>query len=480
MTGRANSGIWLAGRACRGRGAAIEIRSPFSDELVGTIDTASADDVKQAVDAAYACFKSKMRLMPVHERARILNKAADLLTSRAEALAVSLTRESGKPISLSRVEARRGADILHLAAQSAQFVTGEVVPLDALPGADGRVGLALRTPLGVVAAISPFNAPINLSLQKIAPALAAGCTVILKPADSTPHTVLKLGEIFAEAGLPEGALSILPGGAEVGLALVTHPSVAVVSFTGSSAIAEKIQASVGIKKVIYELGSNSPNVVCADADLDLAARSLVTSAFNSSGQICVSAQRIYAYAEIYEQLIARMIPLIEALKIGDPMDGSVTLGALINRAALERIEVWVNEAVQQGAKVLTGGRRHLLGRNYMPTILVNVTRTMKVQCQEVFGPVVTITRFHSDAEAIQLCNDSPYGLRAGVFTRDLARAFLYARDLDVGGMSINDSSRFRQDNTPSSGVKRSGVGQEGGRYAYEAYTYLKFVGLNLS
>jgi acyl-CoA reductase-like NAD-dependent aldehyde dehydrogenase len=421
-----------------------------------------------------------MRRMPVHQRARILNKAADILSARAEELARCLTLESGKPIALARVESRRGADILRLAAQAAQFVTGEVVPLDALPGADGRTGLAMRMPLGVVAAISPFNAPINLSLQKVAPALAAGCTVVLKPADPTPHTVLALGEIFAEAGLPEGALSILPGSAEMAQALIADPLVAVVSFTGSTAVAEKIQAAVGIKKVIYELGSNAPNVVCADADLDLAAKSLVVSAFNSSGQICVSTQRIYAHADVYDGLIQRMVPLIESLKIGDPMDESVTLGALINTAALERIESWVEEAVAQGATALTGGRRHALDRNYMPTLLADVTPDMKVQCREVFGPVVTISRFRTDEEAIALCNDSPYGLRAGVFTRDLSRAFLYARDLEVGAMSINDSSRFRQDNTPSSGIKSSGVGQEGGRYAYEEYTYLKFVALRLT
>ena len=473
------SGICIGGRFQRGRGPVIEIRSPFSDELVGAIASADAADVEDAVSIAHDCFKRTMRRLPVHVRARILNKAADLLTDRAEDIARCLTRESGKPISLSRVECRRGGEILRLAAQSAQFVTGEVVPLDALSGADGRVGLAMRTPLGVVAAISPFNAPVNLSLQKVAPALAAGCTVVLKPADPTPHTVLMLAKIFADAGLPEGALSILPGAADMARAIVTHPKVAVVSFTGSTAVAEKIQSAIGIKKVIYELGSNAPNVVCADADLDLAAKSLVASAFNSSGQICVSAQRIFAHESVYDSLVERMIPLIEALKIGDPMDETVTLGSLISRAALDRIDSWVTEAVLQGATALTGGGRHRLGHNYMPTLLANVSPQMKVQCQEVFGPVVTISRFQTDEEAVDLCNASPYGLRAGVFTRDLGRAFFYARELEVGGMSINDTSRFRQDNTPSSGIKSSGVGQEGGRYAYEEYTYLKFVALRL-
>ena len=472
-------GIWFAGEERAGRGQPLEVRIPFTDTLLATVDTASVEDVSEAVEAAYACFKTTTRLLPVHRRAGILLRAAELLAERAEDLAVTLARESGKPISLCRVEARRGAEILHLAAESARFVTGEVVPMDALAGGDGRVGLAMRIPFGVVAALSPFNAPINLSLQKLAPALAAGCTVVLKPAEQTPLTVLKLGQIFSDAGLPRGALSILPGRADTGQALVSHPRVALVSFTGSSAVAEKIQASVGIKKVIYELGSNSPNIVCVDADLDLAARSLVQAAFNSSGQICVSAQRIYVQSKVYDGFLDRFLPLVDTLKIGDPMDEAVALGSLINPAALARIESWVVEAVREGARILKGGRRHEGGRNYLPTVVADVTPAMKVQCQEIFGPVVTVSRFETDEEAIRLANDSAYGLRAGVFTRDLKRAFLYARDLEVGGMSINDSSRFRLDNTPSAGVKRSGLGREGGRYAYEEYTYLKFVGLNL-
>lgn len=470
----------MAGEERRGRGRAMEVFVPFTTDLLAVVDTASPDDVSDAVNAAYACFKSTMRLMPVYKRAGILHKAAALLKERAEDLAQMLARESGKPISLCRIEARRGVDILSLAAESARFVTGEIVPLDALPGADGRIGLAMRCPFGVVAALSPFNAPINLSLQKVAPALAAGCTVVLKPAEQTPLTVLMLGSIFADAGLPPGALSILPGGTETGQALVSHPRVAVVSFTGSSAVAEKIQSVIGIKKVIYELGSNAPNIVCSDADLDLAAKSLVQSAFNSSGQICVSAQRIYIQSAVYDQFLERFLPLVDTMKVGDPLDESVMLGSLINVTALERIESWITEAVSGGAKILKGGRRHESGRNLLPTVLADVTRTMRVQCEEVFGPVVTVSRFETDEEAIELANDSPYGLRAGVFTRDLKRAFLYARDLEVGGMSINDSSRFRQDNTPSAGVKRSGVGREGGRYAYEEYTYMKFVGLKLA
>lgn len=473
-------GIWLGGEERLGRGPIVWVRSPFSEEVQASVATASPEDVADAVGLAQSCFKSTMRLTPVHRRAAILMKAADLLTAQAERMAVMLARETGKPITLCRTETRRGHEILRLAAEAARSVTGEIVPLDALPGADGRLGLAVRVPLGVVAAISPFNAPVNLSLQKVAPALAAGCTVVLKPADATPLTVLMLGEIFAEAGLPRGALSILPGSAETGESLVSDPRVAVVSFTGSAAVAREIQRLVGIKKLIYELGANSPNIVCSDADIELAATSLVGAAFNSSGQICVSAQRLYIHEEVYEPFLRRMIELMENIRIGDPMDESVTMGTLISPDALERIDRWVQEAVRDGARVIKGGARHSGGRNYLPTLLTDVTRSMKVQADEIFGPVATVTSFTEDEEAIRMANDSPYGLRAGVFTRDLERAFRYVRDLEVGGVNINDGSRFRQDNTPSCGVKNSGVGREGGRYAYEEYTYLKFATMRFS
>lgn len=472
-------GIWLAGREQPGRGEPLEICSPYDDAPLWRVDTAAPEDVDAAVEAAYHCFKGETRLMPVHRRAAILNRAAALIEEQAETFAQSLMRESGKPISLCRVEARRGADILRLAAEAARFVGGEVVPFDALAGADGRIGLALRMPYGVVGALSPFNAPINLSLQKVAPAIAAGCTVVLKPAEPTPASVLRLGPLFTAAGLPDGALSILPGRGDTGQALVTHKRVALVSFTGSTQVAQKIQAAIGIKKAIYELGSNAPNIVCEDADLDLAARILVQAGFNSSGQICVSAQRLYLHRRIYDAFLQRFLPLVRELKVGNPADPATALGALISRASLERIEAWVAEAIAQGAKVLAGGERHAGGRNLMPTVLAEVTSGMRVQCQEIFGPVVTVTPFDSDEQAIELANDSVYGLRAGIFTRDLGRAFRYARDIDTGAVNINDGSRFRQDNAPSRGVRQSGIGQEGGRYGYEEYTYLKFIGIKV-
>ncbi len=476
---RQDTGPWLAGRPAAGRGPAVEIRSPYDDALVGVVQTASGDDVTQAVAAAQRCFTEVMRELPAHRRAQILLRAADLLSAQTEELALLLARETGKPISLARDDPRRGADALRVAADSARSASGELVPMDVMPGGAGRFGFALRAPLGVVAAISPFNSPIYLSLQKVAPALAAGCTVVLKPPEAAPHTVLALGRIFAEAGLPDGALSILPGGPEVGAALVTHPDVAVVSFTGSGKVALQIQRLVGLKKVIYELGSNAPNIVCADADLDLAAQAIVASAYMSSGQMCTSAQRIYAHREVYHRLVERMTPLMRALQIGDPLREDVALGTLINEAAVSRIASWVAEAVAEGATVLEGGQRHPGGRNYLPTLLADVSPRMKVQCQEVFGPVATITPFDSDDEVLALANASDFGLRAGVFTRDLARALLYARRLEVGGLSINDSSRFRQENAPSSGIKGSGIGQEGGRYGYEEFTHLKFVSMRL-
>jgi acyl-CoA reductase-like NAD-dependent aldehyde dehydrogenase len=473
-------GIWIGGTERRGRGEPMPVVNPYTQDVFAEVDTASDEDVADAVELAHASFRDVMRTMPAHRRAAILRKAAELMPAWADDLAASLVREAGKPIALCRVEARRAAEIFSLAADAAKHVTGEVLPLDVLPGGEGRMGMVLRVPLGVVAAITPFNAPINLSLQKVAPALAAGCTVVLKPADQTPITVLKLGRLLREAGVPDGAVSILPGRAATGRALVGHPKVAVVSFTGSAAVGERIQQAAGIKKVILELGSNAPNIVCADADLDQAAAAIVQAGFNSSGQICVSAQRVYVHTAVVRPFLDRFLPLVADLKIGDPLDESVTLGALINPAALERIETWVREAVAEGATVLAGGRRHDGGRNFLPTVLTNVKPTMKVQCEEVFGPVLTITPFDTVDQAIDMANDSVYGLQAGVFTHDVATAFRVARDLEVGSVWINDASRTRLDNTPGGGVKRSGVGREGGRYSLEEFTTLKFVGLKLA
>lgn len=472
-------GIWIGGQERRGRGEPLPVVNPWTGEVFAEVDTASDEDVGDAVELAHATFRDVMRTLPAHRRAAILRKASELIPAWAEDLATTLVQEGGKPIALCRVEARRASEILLLASDAAKTVEGEIVPMDVLPGGEGRLGMALRVPLGVVGAITPFNAPINLSLQKVAPALAAGCTVVLKPADQTPLTVLKLGRLLKEAGLPDGALSVLPGRAATGRALVAHPRVAVVSFTGSAAVGEQIQAAAGIKKVILELGSNAPNIVCADADLDEAARALAQAGFNSSGQICVSAQRVYLHTSVYQAFLDRFLPLVESLKTGDPRDETVTLGALINPGALERIEAWVTEAVAEGATVLSGGTRHTSGRNYLPTVLANVKPSMKVQCQEVFGPLVTVTPFDTIEQAIDMANDSVYGLQAGVFTRDVATAFRIARDLEVGSVWINDASRTRLDNTPGGGVKRSGVGREGGRYSLEEFVTYKFVGLKL-
>jgi len=472
-------GIWIGGKERHGRGEPMPIVNPYTQEVFAEVDTASEEDVADAVELAHATFRDVMRTMPAHRRSAILRKAAELMPAWAEDIAATLVREAGKPITLCRVEARRAAEIFSLAADAAKTVSGEVVPTDVLPGGEGRMGMALRVPRGVVAAITPFNAPINLSLQKVAPALAAGCTVVLKPADQTPLSVLKLGRLLQEAGVPDGAFSVLPGRAATGRALVAHRRVAVVSFTGSAAVGEQIQAAAGIKKVILELGSNAPNIVCADADLDETASALVAAGFNSSGQICVSAQRLFVQTSVYQPFLDRFLPLVAKLKIGDPCDESVALGALINPAALDRIEAWVYEAVAEGAKVLIGGRRHPGGRNYLPTVLANVKPSMKVQCEEVFGPVATVTPFDTVQQAIDMANDSVYGLQAGVFTRDVATAFRVARDLEVGSVWINDASRTRVDNTPAGGVKRSGFGREGGRYSLEEFTELKFIGFKL-
>lgn len=470
-------GIWLAGNEVPGRGQVMEIRSPYDRQVVARVATAGEADVADAIESAERAFHEHLRTMPAHRRAAILQKAAQLLEERADELAQILALEGGKPISLARAEARRGKDILLLAAEAARNLRGETVPLDALAGGEGRWGFAVREPLGVAAAISPFNAPINLSLQKVAPAIAAGCTVVLKPAEQTPLTVLALGELFQLAGLPDGALSILPGTAVAGRALVTDPRVAIVSFTGSAAIGEQIKSIAGLKRVVLELGANSPNIVCADADLDLAADALAQAGFASSGQICVSAQRIFVQEPVYEQFVERLVAAAGRLKVGDPLDESTRIGPIIDERSLARIESMVAEAVTAGARVRCGGRRQ--GPSYLPTVLEAVSPNLRVQCEEIFGPVVTVTPFTTAEEAIAAANDSPYGLQAGVFTRDISLALKFARDLYCGSIWINDSSRYRQDNMPFGGVKHSGIGKEGIPYAVEEFTYTKFVGVRL-
>jgi acyl-CoA reductase-like NAD-dependent aldehyde dehydrogenase len=356
-------------------------------------------------------------------------------------------------------------------------MTGEVIPMDAAIGGENRMGLVKRQPLGVVGAITPFNFPLNLSLHKIAPAIAAGNTIVFKPAEKTPVSAYKLVKLFEEAGLPNGVLNLVMGTGDVGGSLVTHEKVHLISFTGSLVVGKKIRETAGFKKVTLELGSNSPNIIFEDANLQEAVTGLVKGAFAFSGQVCISAQRIYVQKKVYDTFLEQYIKETKALKIGDPAEEETDIGPMITEKEAERAKLWIDDAVEKGAKIEVGGERK--GAILSPTIMTNVDRTMKNVSEEVFAPIVSVIPFNTEDEAIGLANDSIYGLQAGVFTKDIDRALRVAEQLEMGGVWINEISTYRQDNIPYGGVKKSGIGKEGVKYAIEDMTDLKFIGIKL-
>ncbi|WP_404452172.1 aldehyde dehydrogenase family protein [Virgibacillus necropolis] len=452
--------------------------NPYNQENVAELKLATKKDLDDAVDSSFNIFHSTMKVMPAHERAAILQKAADLLEEKKEDFAVTICKEAGKPIKGSRGEVERSVQVMRFAAELAKNITGEVIPMDAAIGGQNRLGLVKRVPLGVVGAITPFNFPLNLSLHKLAPALAAGNTVVFKPAEKTPVTAYKLVQLFQEAGLPDGVINLLIGtGKDVGEPLVTHDKVHKISFTGSLKVGKSIAESAGFKKVTLELGSNSPNILFNDANIDYAAEALVKGAFAFSGQVCISAQRVYVQKDIYDTFLEKYIKNTEALKIGDPSDDSTDIGPMIDEEAAKRSKEWIDDAAGKGAKIASGGERN--GTVLSPTIMTNVDENMKVIADEVFAPIVSVIPFDTEDEVVGYSNDSVYGLQAGVFTKDIDRALRVADKLEMGGVWINEISTYRQDNHPYGGVKQSGMGKEGVKYAIEDMTEMKFIGVKL-
>jgi len=472
-------GSIIDGKEIKGEGRLIkEVRSPYNDEVVGCIECATKEDVYQAISTAHRVFHETMKKMPAYRRAEILRKAADLLEARVEEFIRILALEAGKPIREGRVEVNRAIQVLRFASEGAKNLHGEQIPLDSAIGGENQIGFTKRLPIGVVVAITPFNFPLNLVLHKLAPAIAAGNTVVLKPAEKTPLTSALLYKILEEAGLPKGALNIIMGaGSELGESLVTNPRVNRVTFTGSGQVGWKINELAGAKKVTLELGSNAPNIIFDDADLDACVPSLIRGGFTFAGQACVSAQRIYIQKQVYPLLVERLVEEVEKLNVGNPLELSTDIGPLISESEAIRAEAWVKEAVEQGATVVIGGNRK--GALMEPTILVDVNHQMKVVCSEVFAPIITIMPFDTEEEVIGLANDSDYGLQAGVFTSDINRALRMADELETGGVWINQVSLLRYDHIPYGGVKLSGVGKEGVKYAIEEMTELKFIGINL-
>jgi acyl-CoA reductase-like NAD-dependent aldehyde dehydrogenase len=444
----------------------LDVASPFSGELVGRVAKAGPDEVHRALDAAERALADPL---PAHKRAEILVRVAGALGRRHDEVARLISDEAGKPLKAARIEARRAMSTYTFAAVEARKLAGEVVPMDAAQSGEGKLAFTIRAPIGIVGAITPFNFPLNLVAHKLAPALAAGCPVVLKPAGQTPLSALLLAELEEEAGLPAGWLSVVVGpAAEIGDVLVSDDRVKALTFTGSAEVGWKLRERAPRKRVALELGNATPVLVDASADLEDVASRMATHAFSYAGQSCISVQRIYVERDAYEPFLERFVPKVEALKVGDPADEETDVGPVIDDAARERILAWIEEARTRGARVLTGG--DLDGELIRPTVIADAARELKVSSEEVFGPVVTVNPYDTLDEAIALANGTRYGLQAGVFSRRLDTALRAARELEFGGVTINEAPTFRADQMPYGGVKESGNTREGPAYAVRELT----------
>jgi acyl-CoA reductase-like NAD-dependent aldehyde dehydrogenase len=453
----------------------LEVRSPYSGEVVGRVAKAGAADAERAIDAAEQAMREPL---PAHKRAEILVRVAGALGRRHDEVARQISDEAGKPMKAARVEAKRAISTYTFAAVEARKLAGEMVPMDAAQAGEGKLAFTLRQPIGIVGAISPFNFPLNLVAHKLAPALAAGCAVVLKPASQTPLSALLLAELEEEAGLPPGWLSVIAGSAsEIGDVLVEDERVRAITFTGSGGVGWKLKERAPKKKVNLELGNATPVIVAADADLDAAAAAMAANAFAFAGQSCISVQRIYVERAAYDAFLDRFMPRVEALLVGDPADEETDVGPVIDQDARERILEWIEEARSAGADLLAGGedRDGLI----FPTVLANTSPELKVSCEEVFGPVVTVNPVDSLDEAIELANGTRYGLQAGIFTSSLQTALRAGRELDFGGVIVNEAPTFRSDQMPYGGVKDSGNTREGPHYAVRELTEERLVVLQL-
>ncbi|HLO26657.1 MAG TPA: aldehyde dehydrogenase family protein [Geobacteraceae bacterium] len=455
----------------------IDVLNPYDDSILGVVPEARSEDVESAVAAARKGF-AEISNMPAYRRSEILARTADFILRDKEEIAAIIAREAGKSWKYALAEAERSSETFRFASMEAKASHGEIVPMDASPVSAGRFGFYVRVPIGIIGAITPFNFPLNLVSHKVAPAIAAGNSLILKPATKTPLSSIKLAELLTEAGLPAGGINLLIGsGATVGNRLVEDERLAMITFTGSPPVGREIKARCGLKRVTLELGSNSPTIIEDDADVDAAVARCVVGSFANSGQVCISVQRIFVNRARYDEFIAKFVDATRKLKVGDPMDKSCDIGPMISRKELERSVAWLEEARKLGAKIETGGE--VIGNCLRPTILTGVTREMKVVCSEVFAPIVSVLPYDTFDEALDMADDSVYGLQAGVYTRDIGKAFKAVRRLDVGGVIINDVPTFRVDHMPYGGNKESGLGREGLRYAMEEMTNIKMVCINL-
>lgn len=455
----------------------IEVINPYNDTVIGVVPEAPTEGVDRAIIAARKGFE-EISAMPAYRRSEILARTAELIARDKEEVAEIIALEAGKSWKYAIAEATRSAETFHFAALEAKASHGEIVPMDASPVSAGRFGFYLRTPIGVIGAITPFNFPLNLVAHKVAPAIAAGNSLVLKPATKTPLSSIKMAELLTEAGLPAGVLNLVIGsGATVGNRLVEDERLAMITFTGSPPVGRDIKSRCGLKRVTLELGSNSPTIIEEDGDVDHAVSRCVVGSFANSGQVCISVQRIFVHKNRYDDFIGKFVAATRKLKVGDPLERDCDIGPMISPVELKRAATWLEEAKKLGARVETGGE--IAGNCLHPTILTGVTRDMKVMCSEVFAPIVSVLPYDTFDEALEMADDSVYGLQAGVYTRDIGKAFKAIKRLDVGGVIINDVPTFRVDHMPYGGNKESGLGREGLRYAMEEMTNIKMVCFNL-
>jgi acyl-CoA reductase-like NAD-dependent aldehyde dehydrogenase len=456
-------------------GEPLEVRNPYSGDLIGVTFQATRDQLEQAIVGAETAFET-MRTMPTFERVNLLKAMAAGLKSRRDEVARMIASEAGKPIRDAEVETDRGVFTLETAAEEAKRIEGEAIPLDLMPASKGRSGIVRRFPIGPIAGISPFNFPLNLALHKVAPAIAAGNTIVLKPPSRDPLTMLLFAEIVDAAGVPKGAVSIMPMDREVGDALVEDPRFKLLSFTGSPDVGWEMKRRAGMKKVVLELGGNAGVIVDADSDLDFAVNRIKVGAFAYSGQVCISVQRVFVVDEVYEQFRDKLVGAVKTIKLGDPLDRTTDLGPMIDGKAALRTQTWIDQAVAEGATVLTGGTAN--DTFFAPTVIENADPASLVCSREAFAPLVTIAPVSSFGEAIRKINDSEYGLQAGVFTNSLEKALTAYENIDAGGVIINDIPTYRIDHMPYGGVKASGLGREGLRYAIEDMTEPRLMVIN--
>ncbi|MFP4082535.1 MAG: aldehyde dehydrogenase family protein [Candidatus Aminicenantes bacterium] len=455
----------------------IEVRNPFHNELMDTVPAGDKEDVEAAYLAAEEGFKIN-RNLPVHQRISILYKAAQIIRERKEDFARTIATEGSKTIKEARKEVSRCVDTVTISAEEARRLMGETIPFDSREGSENRVGYYYRFPIGIILAITPFNDPLNLVAHKVGPAIAGGNAVVLKPATVTPLSALKLAEAFLEAGLPWKILNVVTGsGSKIGDALVEDPRPRMISFTGGIEAGEEIVRKAGLKKIGMELGSNSPVIVMDDADLEQAAELSVSGAFWAAGQNCIGVQRIYVLEAVYDEFEKMFVERTEKMKVGFQLDEDTDMGPMITEGEARRVEMWVKEALEKGAELLCGGNRK--GTLFEPTVFKNMPAQAKLNCEEVFGPVVSLYKVFTLDEAISLANSVRYGLHGAIFTRSLSHAFKAIKELEVGGVMVNDSTDYRIDMMPFGGVKRSGLGREGIKFALLEMTEPKVVCFNL-